>query len=114
MLKIKDNVDLKELEKFGFKRIRYVNDIGEDKWEKIKYKVDYNDNLVPMTEEDKFPYDEVNWVVWKNNYLWISEYDETEEKEYRDREILTDGLYKEDVETLYDLIKAGLVEKVDD
>lgn len=72
MLRIKDNVDLKELEKFGFK-----------KDEEDQYMIEDKDIFVG-TEEDE-------------------------------RELVLDfGFNNENIEKLYDLIKADLVEKVDD
>lgn len=78
MLKIKDNVDLKELEKFGF-----------------KYK--------PNTK------------MWHEGYLYE---DKTDDNVYpcmrcfifySDRHIITNSIH---IDILYDLIQAGLVEKV--
>lgn len=40
MLKIKDNVDLKELEKFGFKKVDYVN------MKIYKYENDYGNIII--------------------------------------------------------------------
>ena len=76
MLKIKDNVDLKELEKFDFK---YNDDIGQ-----------YVLNLInkPLT---------IN--VW-NRKINIEDYN-----------ILTENIL---ANLLYDLIQAGLVEKVEE
>lgn len=83
MLKIKDNVDLKELEKFGFEpNVNRTNselavNFYEHGWEKI--------------------------AVMKNRYIYL----ETEGKYY--------GAIIEDkaVDTLFDLIQTGLVEKVE-
>lgn len=81
MLKIKDNVDLKELEKFGFKPNPHVrhNELAanfyEHGWEKI--------------------------AVMDNRHIYF----ETEAKYYG--AIVED----EAVVTLFDLIQAGLVEK---
>ena len=81
MLKIKNNVDLKELEKFGFEheRLIYVKEI------KKKSGV--------FTEEKTIYIDE------KNRDISIGQ-----------------GLFNTDIEldTIYNLIKADLVEKVDD
>ncbi len=72
MLKIKDNVDLKELEKFGFHIKLY------DTFESANY-----ENLI--------------WVNTKN------------------KKIIIDNFVGDEIITkLYDLIKADLVEKVDD
>ena len=78
MLKIKDNVDLKELEKFGF---IYIEELG------------YDGNL--------FSY-------WNGGECVCVDTD--------DRKIDEMGLgySNKDVDTLYDLIKADLVEKVDE
>ncbi len=82
MLKIKDNVDLKELEKYGFKYYRML------------YVKDNLRNEIPDLIENK--------------KIYI-------EEESRNISIGA-GLFNADIEldTLYDLIKADLVEKVDD
>lgn len=79
MLKIKDNVDLKELEKYGFEyhRMVYIKEIIR-------------------AEED----------ILERKTIYVSEYD---------REIsIKNGLFNidEELNTIYDLIKADLVEKV--
>ena len=84
MLKIKDNVELKELEKFGFK---YV----EDK----SYKGDFSycekliggNIILGVSEPSK--------VIYSNITITLTTY------------IFSDGL-----DVLFDLIQAGLVEKV--
>lgn len=68
MLKIKDNVDLKELKKFGFEFI-----YGNTYWNK-KVSIHSNTRKIRVT-------------TWKSPY---------------------------EIDVLYDLIKADLVEKVDD
>lgn len=84
MLKIKDNIDLKELEKFGFK-----------KHKKAYYRCKRNDYIKNL----------------KNGYIEIS--NDT-------RLISQDGiefLRVDEIEyqnTLYDLIEAGYVEKVEE
>lgn len=85
MLKIKDNVDLKELEKYDF--CLYEEDITIDR-KKILY--------------DKYCY--------KDFYLYITEDREIygEQCDY----IRGNVLGNENFDTLYDLIKADLVEKV--
>lgn len=115
MLKIKDNVDLKELEKYGFKRVQCINSIAEDEWDKIEL-IEDEDGNIKSSKGYSFPYDEVNWVVYKSKtgkyeqfINYIIEFDNTEEKDYEPREIDID-----DMEILYDLIKADLVEKVED
>ena len=76
MLKIKDNVDLKELEKFGFELCEYVL------FYEYHSKSDYKDSIM---------------INMKNKRLLF--YQNFNGKSY---------------DTLYDLIKAGLVEKVKD
>lgn len=81
MLKIKDNVDLKELEKYGFEkgfRFQPLNPLP------IVAIVDTNRKLI-------IQYSTSGWH--DNNYWYL--YDKNQDK-------------------VYDLIKAGLVEKVDD
>lgn len=82
MLKIKDNVDLKELEKFGFK---------------LKYN---ENNGKPFSYEKEF----IGWNRRSDITIYIE-----------DREI---NCYIEEemgiIETLYDLIKADMVVKIDD
>lgn len=77
MLKIKDNVDLKELEKFGFKE-----------------------------NDGEYYYDFMEYTPYESSYLCI---------DYK-REILTGYVIYENIsqmtDLLFDLIQAGLVEKV--
>ena len=94
MLKIKDNVDLKELEKFGFK---YDDEFGVGMYVKSKhYEKEVNDP-----------------IYGKSNELFsdrICIFEDT-------RKIITDNYSlqnKMDYDTLFDLIQAGLVEKVED
>ncbi len=83
MLKIKDNVDLKELEKFGFET-RYDEITGKIKsYIYVNQRIEIKDRLIPF-HRDYNEYGEIN-------------------KEYYNSNI---------VEVLYDLIQAGLVEKV--
>ena len=75
MLKIKDNVDLKELEKFGFKEINYVD------MKIYKYENDYGNIIIG---QDKIIH--LNHITINNTSL---------------------------LDLLYDLIKADLVEKME-
>lgn len=92
MLKIRDEVDLKELEKFGFKA-KYDEDTGKIKaYEKVNKEEEYLG--LGVTKEiikSKIRIFKRTNVEWRINP------------------------YKElfDVDTLYDLIKADLVEKVE-
>ena len=78
MLKIKDNVDLKELDKYGFARTKTYE------WYEKIVEYDYNQRIY-------------YYVLDKDRRIEISTYDGYDNK-------LDD--------TLYDLIKDGLVEKV--
>ena len=93
MLKIKDNVDLKELEKFGFKP-KYDEDTGKIKaYEKIKKEEEYMGLSVTIeTTKSKIRIFRKTDIEWRINPY--SEYF--------------------DVDTVYDLIKADLVEKASD
>jgi hypothetical protein len=82
MLKIKDNVDLKELEKFGFQKGYKMFCINNEP-RIIMAVVDDKRNL-------SIQYSDSAW--WDMNYWYL--YDENQDK-------------------IYDLIQAGLVEKVD-
>jgi len=81
MLKIKDNVDLKELEKFGFQK-GYNLFCKDNKPRIITAIVDDERNL-------KIQYSDSAW--WDNSYWYLYSYSQ---------------------DTIYDLIKDGLVEKV--
>lgn len=93
MLKIKDNVDLRELEKFGFKP-KYDEDTGKIKaYEKIKKEEEYMGlGITRATIKSKIRIFRRTDIEWRINPY--SEYF--------------------DVDTLYDLIKADLVEKASD
>lgn len=84
MLKIRDNVDLKELEKFGFKYLSYNNSymihLGEDR----------RGAFCTLYIEDRILY--IDFAGDDNGYSG--------------NDILND--------VIYDLIKADLVEKVED
>ena len=82
MLKIKDNVDLKELEKFGFEK--YLDDEG--------YVLDF----ATYVDGKEYSYIEVT----KGKKISCLDYVELEH-------------YQQAVEVLFDLIQAGLVEKVE-
>lgn len=81
MLKIKNNVDLKELEKFGFDlRASSIEGIGTFDW------------------TDRFVDDYFGQLIADDLYIWDTE-----------RTIFGNNL-----DLLFDLIQAGLVEKVGD
>ncbi len=79
MLKIKDNVDLKELEKFGFRLDYYVTDKVYVK--ELKKGLFYKEYI----------------IIW-----------------FKDKEIQISNNGQILLNTLYDLIQAGLVEKVEE
>ena len=93
MLKIKDNVNIEELKKFGFKP-KYDEDTGEIiAYQKTNKETEY-EGLTVKIEKTKseiriFERTKIGWL--------ISKY-----KEYAD------------LDTLYELIQAGLVEKVEE
>ena len=94
MLKIKDDIDLKELEKFGFKHTI----------DNTYYKTEPNDDY------ERF---ETNIVVnpkgnFVKNEIIIEICDDDNSEEKCDIDI---GM---EIDTLYDLIQAGLVEKVEE
>lgn len=80
MLKIKDNVDLKELEKYGFKTLFYINAPNVYKKE-ITRGVEVNNYIISAR----------NRIIYYNQMSVHNELDGT----------------------IYDLIKDGLVEKVE-
>lgn len=81
MLKVKDNVELKELEKFGF---------------------------VPIYESGIYPSKECDHIIYRpKNSLWVLSIDKITKIIYLTDNSNHDGLLK-----IYDLIQAGLVEKI--
>ena len=88
MLKIKESVNLKELEKSGFEVVG--NFARKIFWEKY-------DN---MTIEDD------TWLVVENRVLWLIEQGAKESNERY--------FGNPQFDTLYDLIKADMVEKVEE
>lgn len=93
MLKIKNNVDLKELERFGFKA-KYDEDTGKVRAYQKKCEKDVEGLLISITETTSliriyraFRGKNIEWRIDKYNDYF-------------------------DIDTLYDLIQAGLVEKV--
>ena len=85
MLKIKDNVDLKELEKFGF--TFFENGCGT-----TGYAYDTTKGSITIIEKDR---------EFNNEYI-------------DERKIPVSQALMCNLELFYDLIKAGFVEKVDD
>ena len=96
MLKIKDNVDLKELEKFGFIKL------NESDMKHYGYELNYEN-------EDELN----NWSTTGFAMLEVYEFDFNGKK---DRTLhfytTTNDEVWWDVDIIFDLIQAGLVEKV--
>ena len=95
MLRIKSNVDLKKLEEFGFKA-KYDENTGEICAYQKKCEKDVRGLLITITETTSliriyraFIGKNIEWRINKYNDYF-------------------------DIDTLYDLIQAGLVEKVSD
>ena len=87
MLKIKDNINLKELEKFGFKERKYTCNTGEVSY----YMVDCEDG---------------SWV-------FIENFGDDSPKGFIDMGLVKHNVKYNAMDTLFDLIQAGLVEKVE-
>ena len=105
MLKIKDDIDLKELEKFGFEKITRKEKTHNYLWK--------NGKEAYYTEELYFISNGINSIEIlesRTNSDW------THPNSIREIYIFKDdydmGISKRILETLYDLIKADLVEKV--
>lgn len=98
MLKIKDNVDLKELEKFGFNT--YSNNADNYHiYENIERTKDCEYGILI---NDYFDDNNKTIGYYFNNIEPINDVDNI------------DNLDKKSLDILYDLIKADLVEKVED
>ena len=107
MLKIKDSVDLNELEKFGFKKTENYSKTHkclfengkEDYYAETTYKYDNGINTLEILEK-------------RENSDW--------KHMNKEREICVVsndydiGISKDTIDKLYDLIKANLVEKVEE
>ncbi len=106
MLKIKDNVDLKELEKFGLKP-KYNEDNGKiDRYEKITY----DDNGIFYYKFRRF----LRFLKTNKKKMRFKNY---EDMLVLDDRVFLNGTFNRDdscdFDLLYDLIQAGLVEKVE-
>ena len=88
MLKIKDNVDLKELEKYGFE---VIGNFAKKVW--------YWDSLEGVSIEED------TWLVVEYRQLWLIEQGAKQSNER--------WFGNPQFDTVYDLIKDGLVEKVE-
>ena len=88
MLKIKDNVDLKELEKYGFE---VIGNFAKKVW--------YWDSFEGISIEED------TWLVVEYRQLWLIEQGAKQSNER--------WFGNPQFDTVYDLIKDGLVEKID-
>ena len=102
MLKIKDNVDLKELEKFGLKP-RYI--MTDEQIGKTSIESYYSSKYRPRFGYCTFRKKKGNAILKIINRIICNKVD-------RKTFIFEDDNFV-DVDLLYDLIKADLVEKVD-
>ena len=117
MLKIKDNVDLKELEKYGLELNEYINDFNIKRWNEVMHLDENNAILDYIPPLDR---NEINWACYekgkcgdKNISIYV--FDKTNEKSLRcQRGAIYDNDSELDLDTLYDLIKDGLVEKIEE
>ena len=100
MLKIKDNVDLKELEKFGFKETKSGN------WVYIEEKTIY----FYRDDKKKLRKEVCSDLININRYREISII--ADMNQFPKEEITRYGASIYKIDLLYDLIKADLVEKV--
>lgn len=96
MLKIKNNVDLKELENFGFKP-KYDEDTGKIK----KF----------INKDKKYNYTDSTEYILIEIYKELCPYGQYEVKEIW--KVYLKERTSESIDLLYDLIQAGLVEKVE-
>ena len=87
MLKIKDNVDLKELEKFGFSRECYMG-CEESFWIKVNFKNRYKYCDITVSEKDRC----INIRILTTDS--------------------SDTILDDEFGILFDLVQAELVEKV--
>lgn len=110
MLKIKDNVDLKELEKFGFKRVEFrkmFNDYVRSYQYEIEKSIDVCDRHLLMQTDTIIVHDKDS-VDYKGNIQIIIQ--DHSRVNFGDKIV---GMNEETMSKLFDLIQAGLVEKVD-
>lgn len=106
MLKLKDDIDLKELEKFGLKPF-YNCDTGEiDYWHKKTYDYNYRSK----------EYDEYTIEIKFNAFSYYRSGFRKKTKEIKNliklKKASKGNAYYLFFDTLFDLIQAGLVEKV--
>lgn len=119
MLKIKDDVDLKELEKFGFKEKWSYKPVQDENGKVIrkpkkKPNGEYTKKLYTQWEKANKYYEYIDANEWECWYI-ETQYHIKEDKiinVYYDTNL--DTINETNCDLLYDLIKAGLVEKIND
>ena len=103
MLKIKDNVNLKELEKYGLKpRYKIKNEETGEVYIDYYYSTKYEPRWGYMRLKPK------KKILW----LWLPS--KTFENHIKTTRLIIEDEDYLDIDLLYDLIKANLVEKVDE
>lgn len=103
MLKIKDNVDLKELEKFGFEKVNNMEKYEftiRDKWSR---------DLSYIATNSTSDYGNIITINLENMSLWCNSIEELDE----DYKKITES-YKIFKEKIKELIEAGIVEYEDE
>lgn len=101
MLKIRDGVDLKELEKYGLKESKHYNcSTGELEFTDYIFETPFLYNIVFVNGYDRIINSNIYNILAKSNIVPSSD-------------IITSTLSKQIEYLLYDLIKADLVEKVE-
>ena len=111
MLKIKDNVDLKELEKFGFKRVEFrkmFSDYVRSYQYEVKAFNDICDYHLLMQTDTIIVHDKDSVDYERNIQIIIQDHSKVD---FGDKIV---GMKEETMHKLFDLIQAGLVEKVAD
>lgn len=109
MLKIKDNVDLKELEKFGFKRVEFrkmFSDYVRSYQYEVKKFIDICDYHKCMQTDTIIIHDKDSVDYERNIQIII------EDHSIVDFGCKIVGMQEKTMSKLFDLIQAGLVEKV--
>lgn len=111
MLKIKDNVDLKELEKFGFKRVEFrkmFSDYVRSYQYEVNDFIDVCDRHLLMQTDTIIVHDKDSVDYERNIQIIIQDHSKVD----FGQKIV--GMKEETMSKLFDLIQAGLVEKVND
>ena len=111
MLKIKDNINMKILEQYGFSKHEYIGDIDIEEWFDDHW-IDEYGNKVEAPPLDREKVDRTCYKKKKKNDRGITKYSNINvfaNKDEKRREIFDDDF---DIDILYELIKADLVERV--